>query len=112
MARRLTARAVSAVLGRSRWLMSDLESRCEKCERDIEQLRGEFDAFRLGIIDFVEGMLARLDEVFVTVKSDNRQMFSDLQAQTDRGFASLQASINALPLPLSERKNDEPPKLN
>ena len=110
--------------------MSDVDSRCEKCERDIEQLRGELDALRLQMIDIVEGVLARVDEVLVTVKSDNRQMFaevddvlvtlksdnrrmfSDLQAQTDRGFASLQARIDALPLPLSERKNDEPPKLN
>ena len=110
--------------------MSDVDSRCEKCERDIEQLRGELDALRLQMIDIVEGVLARVDEVLVTVKSanrqmfaeiddvlvtlksDNRRMFSDLQAQTDRGFASLQASIDALPLPLSERKNDEPPKLN
>jgi len=57
-------------------------------------------------------MFAEVDDVLVTVKSDNRRMFSDLQAQTDRGFASLQARIDALPLPLSERKNDEPPKLN
>ena len=110
--------------------MSDLDSRCEKCERDIEQLRGELDALRLQMIDIVEGVLARVDEVLVTVKSANRQMFSevdevlvtvksanrqmfsDLQAQTDRGFASLQARIDALPLPLSEHKNDEPPKLN
>ena len=110
--------------------MSDVDSRCEKCERDIEQLRGELGALRLQMIDIVEGVLARVDEVLVTVKSDNRQMFaevddvlvtvksdnrrmfSDLQAQTDRGFASLQARIDALPLPLSERKNDEPPKLN
>jgi hypothetical protein len=92
--------------------MSDLESRCETCERNIEQLRLELDVLRLKIIDVVEGVLARVDEVLVTVKSDNRQMFSDLQAQTDRGFASLQARIDALPLPLSEPKNDEPPKLN
>jgi hypothetical protein len=39
-------------------------------------------------------------------------MFADLQAQTEAGYASLQARIDALPLPLSERKNDEPPKLN
>jgi hypothetical protein len=92
--------------------MSDLDSRCEKCERDIQQLRGELDVLRLKMIDVVEGVLARVDEILVKVESDNRQMFSDLQAQTDRGFASLQASINALPLPLSEHKNDEPPKLN
>jgi hypothetical protein len=39
-------------------------------------------------------------------------MFADLQAQTEAGYASLQARIDALPLPLSERENDEPPKLN
>jgi hypothetical protein len=39
-------------------------------------------------------------------------MFADLQAQTEAGYANLQARIDALPLPLSERKNDEPPKLN
>jgi rRNA processing protein Gar1 len=92
--------------------MSDLDSRCEKCEQEIEQLRGDLDALRLEIIGLVEGVLGRVDEVLVTVKSNNRQMFSDLQAQTDRGFARLQARIDALPMPLSERKNDEPPKLN
>jgi hypothetical protein len=40
-------------------------------------------------------------------------MFSDLKAQTDRNFADLHVNIiNALPLALSQRKNDEPPKLN
>ena len=58
--------------------MSDLDSRCEKCERDIEQLRGELDALRLQMIDLVEGVLARVDEVLVTVKSSNRQMFSEV----------------------------------
>ena len=92
--------------------MGDLGSRCEKCERDIEQLRRELDALRLNMIDVVEGVLARVDDILVKVESHNRQMFSDLQAQTERGFASLQARIDALPLPLSQRKNDEPPKLN
>ena len=89
--------------------MSDLDSRCEKCERDIQQVRSEVAE----VMELVRGVLARVDEVLVTVKSDNRQMFSDLQAQTERGFADLQASIiNALPLALSQHKNDEPPKLN
>jgi hypothetical protein len=103
--------------------MSDLESRCEKCEQNIAQLRGELDALRLQMIDIVEGVLARVDEILVKVDSDNqqmfskvesanRQLFSDLQAQTKRGFADLQASINALPLPSCQRKDDEPPKLN
>jgi hypothetical protein len=51
-----------------------------------------------------------------TFKEDSEyaafEAVSDLQAQTDRGFASLQARIEALPLPLSEHKKDEPPKLN
>jgi hypothetical protein len=82
-------------------------------ERDIEQLRGELDALRRQIIDVVEGVLARADQVLAKVEADNRQMFSDLQVQTKRGFADLQASIiNALPLALSQRKNDDPPKLN
>jgi hypothetical protein len=93
--------------------MSDLDSRCEKCERDIEQLRGELEALRLQIIDVVEGVLARVEEVLAKVEADNRQMFSDLKAQTDRNFADLHVNIiNALPLALSQRKNDEPPKLN
>ena len=45
--------------------MSDLDSHCEKCERDIEQLRGELGALRLQMIDIVEGVLARVDEVLV-----------------------------------------------
>jgi len=93
--------------------MSDHDCRCETCERDIEQLRSELDALRLKMFDVVDGVLARVDEVLVKVKADNRQMFSDLRAQTKSGFADLQASIiNALPLVLSQRKNDEPPKLN
>jgi hypothetical protein len=92
--------------------MSDLDSRCEKCERDIVQLRIEFDAFRSEMTEVVGGVLARVDEVLTKVEVCNRQMFADLQSQTEAGFASLQACINALPLPLSERKKDEPPKLN
>jgi hypothetical protein len=88
--------------------MSDLDSHCEKCEREIEQLRREVGE----VIELVEGVLARVDEVLAKVEIYNRQMFADLQAQTMAGFASLQARIDALPLPLSERKNDEPPKLN
>ena len=88
--------------------MSDLESRCEKCERDIEQVRSEVTE----VMELVRGVFARVDEVIVEVVSANRQIFSDLQTQTARGFASLQARIAALPLSLSEHKNDEPPKLN
>jgi hypothetical protein len=88
--------------------VTHLDSRCEKCERDIKQLRSEVGE----MIELVRGVLARVGEVLAEVETCNRQMFSDLQAQTDRGFASLQASINALPLPLAQRQNDEPPKLN
>ena len=92
--------------------MSDFSSRFEKCERAIEQLRGELDTLRSEMTEVVGGLLARVDEVLTKVEVCNRQMFADLQAQTEAGFASLQACINALPLPLSERKKDEPPKLN
>jgi len=43
--------------------MSDVDSRCEKCERDIEQLRGELDALGSEMIEVVGGMLARVDDV-------------------------------------------------
>jgi hypothetical protein len=106
--------------------MSDLSSRCEKCERHIERLRGEFDALRGEIIEvgfrgefdalrseiteFVSGVLARADEALAKVQTCNRQMFADPRAQTDAGFASLRACIDAAYR--TERKNDEPPKLN
>jgi hypothetical protein len=37
-------------------------------------------------------------------------MFADLRAQTDAGFARLQACLDAPPR--TDRKDDEPPKLN
>ena len=90
---------------------------CEKCERDIEQLRGELNVLRLEMIEVVGGMLARVDdvlanigEVLATVKTSNRQMFADLRAQTAAGFARLQACIEAPSR--TYRKDDEPPKLN
>jgi hypothetical protein len=86
--------------------MAGLDSRCEKCERDIEQLRGEVAE----VIALVKGVLAQFDEVLAKVEICNRQMFADLQAQTDAGFASLRACIDAVSR--SERKDDEPPKLN
>jgi mevalonate pyrophosphate decarboxylase len=89
--------------------MGDL-SRCEKCERDIQQLRIEFDALRSDMIEVVGGMLARVDEILAKVDTYNQQMFADLQAQTDAGFASLRACIDAVSR--TERKDDEPPKLN
>ena len=90
---------------------------CEKCERDIERLRSELNVLRLEMIEVVGGMLARVDEVLAnvdevlaTVKTSNRQMFADLRAQTDAGFARLQACIEAPSR--TYRKDDEPPKLN
>jgi hypothetical protein len=75
--------------------MSDLDSRCEKCERDIEQLWGAVAE----VIKLVKRVLAQVDEVF-----------GNLRAQTDAGFARLRASIDAASR--TERKDDEPPKLN
>jgi hypothetical protein len=83
---------------------------CERCERDIERLRGELNILRSEMIEVVGGMLARADEILATVQTFNRQMFADLRAQADAGFASLQARIDAVSR--TERKDDEPPKLN
>jgi hypothetical protein len=106
--------------------MGDLDSRCERCEREVERLRGEFDALRREIIEvglrgefdalrseiiaLVRGVLARADEGLAKVQTFNRQMFADLRAQTDAGFASLRTSIDAASR--TARKEDEPPKLN
>jgi len=43
--------------------MSDFASRLKKCERAIEQLRGELDGLRSEMIKVVGGLLARVDEV-------------------------------------------------
>ena len=48
--------------------MSDFASRFEKCERAIEQLRGELDALRSEMIEVVGGVLARVDEVLAKVE--------------------------------------------
>jgi hypothetical protein len=90
--------------------MSDLDSRCEKCEREIGRLRGELDGLRSEIIEFVGGMLTRVHEILAKLETCDRRMFAELQAQTDAGFASLRACIDAVSR--SERKDDEPPKLN
>jgi hypothetical protein len=90
--------------------MGDLDSRCEKCERDIQQLRIQFDALRSEMIEVVGGMLTRVDEILAKVDPYNQQMFADLQARTDAGFARLQACIDAASR--TERKDDKPPKLN
>jgi hypothetical protein len=90
--------------------MSDLNSRCEKCERDIKQLQIELDAFRSETIEVVGGVLARVDEILAKLDTSNRQMFAALRAQTDAGFATLRARIDAVSR--TERKDDEPPKLN
>jgi hypothetical protein len=47
---------------------------CERCERDIERLRGELNILRSEMIEVVGGMLARVDEVLATVETSNRQM--------------------------------------
>ena len=84
---------------------------CEKCERDIERLRGELNVLRSEMTEVVGGMLARVDEVLAEVKTCNRQMFADLRAQTDAGFARLQSRIDA-PFRTERKDDDEPPKLN
>ena len=83
---------------------------CETCERDIERLRGELNVLRSEMIEVVGGMLARVDEVLATVETSHRQMFADLRAQTDAGFARLQACLDAPSR--TDRKDGEPPKLN
>jgi hypothetical protein len=90
--------------------MSDLDSRCENCEREIGRLRAELDGLRNEMIEVVGGMLRRVHEILAEVRTCNRQMFADLRAQTDAGFASLQACIDAVSR--IERKDEEPPKLN
>jgi hypothetical protein len=76
--------------------MNDLDSRCEKCEREVERLRaefhalrreiievalrGEFDALRSEIIELVRRVLARADEGLAKVQTCNRQMFADFRA--------------------------------
>jgi hypothetical protein len=90
--------------------MSDLDSRCEKCERDIKQLQIELDAFRSETVEVVEGVLARVDEILAKLDISNRQMFAALRAQTEAGFASLRGCIDAPSR--ANRKDDEPPKLN
>jgi hypothetical protein len=56
---------------------------CERCERDIERLRGELNILRSEMIEVVGGMLVRVDEVLATVETSHRQMFADLRAQAD-----------------------------
>jgi hypothetical protein len=90
--------------------MADLDSRCEKCERDIERLRGELDGLRSEMIEVVGGMLTRVHEIFAKLETCDRRMFAELQAQTEAGFARLRASIGAASR--TARKDDEPPKLN
>ena len=73
----------------------NFDGRCEKCARDIKQLRIEIDALRSKMIEVVGGVLARVDEVLANVETCNRQMFADLRAQTGKasracGHASTQ----------------------
>jgi hypothetical protein len=51
-----------------------------------------------------------MNEGLAKVQTCNRQMFANLQAQADAGFANLRARIDAASR--TERKDDEPPKLN
>jgi hypothetical protein len=90
--------------------MNDLDNRCETCERDIKQLRIEFDALRSEMIEVVGGVLARVDEILAKLDTSNRQMFAALRAQTEAGFASLRACIDTPSR--TERKDDDPTKLN
>ena len=92
--------------------MSDFASRFEKCERAIEQLRGELDALQSvmhrHLDDIITAVLLRIDTVLAGIEGANRKMFADLRAQTEAGFARLRTLIDALP----EHKDDGPPKLN
>jgi hypothetical protein len=90
--------------------MIDFASRFENCERAIEQLRGELDALRSEMTEVVGGVLARVDEILGKLDTCNRQMFADLREQTEAGFASLRACIDAPSR--TERKDDDPTKLN
>ena len=93
--------------------MSDFASRLEKCERAIEQLRGELDVLpslmHRHLDEIITAVLSRMDTVLADIEGANRKMFADLHAQTDAGFARLQMVIDALP---ETNKDDEPPKLN
>ena len=93
--------------------MSDFASRLEKCERAIEQLRGEFDVLQSVMLPHLDeniaAVLLRIDTVLADIEGANRKMFADLRAQTDAGFARLQMVIDALP---ETEKGDKPPKLN
>ena len=98
--------------------MSDFASRFEKCERAIEQLRGELDALQ-------SVMHRHLDDIITASAFADGSMISSCryrrpliarclqisQAQTEAGFASLRRASTAA-VALSERKEDEPPKLN
>ena len=92
--------------------MSDFSSRFEKCERAIEQLRGEIDVLQSVMLPHLDeniaAVLLRIDTVLADIKGANRKMFAELRAQTEAGFARLRTRIDALP----EHKDDGPPKLN
>jgi hypothetical protein len=45
----------------------------------------ELDGLRVQVFDVVNGVLTRVDEVLVKIGGCIRQMFSDLQAQTEAG---------------------------
>ena len=72
-------------------------------------MRIEIDALRSKMIEVVGGVIARVDGVLANIETCNRQMFAALRAQTEAGFASLRACIDAPSR--AERKDDEPTKL-
>jgi hypothetical protein len=72
-------------------------------------LRIELDALRSEMTEVVGPLHARIDTVLAKVETGNVQMFADLRAQTEAGFASLRACINA---PSRADEDDEPPKLS
>jgi len=71
---------------------------CERCERDIERLRGELNILRSEMIEVVGGMLARVDEVLAKVETSHRQMFADLSS-ADRRRLCAPAGVHGRTVP-------------
>jgi len=78
--------------------MSDLDSRCEKCERDIKQLRIELDALRSEMTEVVDRVLARVDEILGKVDTCNR---ADVRGSSsaDRGRPRKPTGVHRRTLP-------------
>ena len=87
--------------------MGDLNNHCEKCVKDMEQLRGEVAE----AIALVKVTLSQVDDLLGKIEISNQQIFADLKAQTNAGFASLRACISEVGRSM-RREDDEPPKLN